>query len=56
MIKSWYVVCEVNMDASSEEKVTIKANTQRNAERSAINKLHKEGYFHVKIISCKEVK
>lgn len=55
MIKSWWIVCEVNMDASHEEKIIVKANTRRNAESFAINSLYKEGYFHVKLVSCKEI-
>lgn len=56
MIKSWCVVCEVNMDASHEIKVIVKANTQRKAESFAINSLYKDGYFHVKLVSCKQMR
>lgn len=56
MVKAWWVVCEVNMDATHEVKMVVKANTQRKAESFAINSLYKEGYFHVKLISCKEMK
>ena len=55
MIKSWWVVCEVNMNASHEIKMIVKANTQRKAESLAINRLYKEGYFFVKLVSCKEI-
>lgn len=55
MIKAYWVVCELNMDASYEVKMVVKANSQRKAEDIAISSLYKEGYFHVKLISCKEM-
>lgn len=55
MIKAWWVICEVNMDASHEVKMVVKANTRRKAESYAINSLYNEGYFHVKLVSCKEM-
>lgn len=55
MIKSWLVVCEVNMNASNYVKLIVKANTQRKAESFAINQLYKRGYFHVKLVSCEEL-
>lgn len=55
MIKSWWVVCKVNMDASKQIKVIVKANTERKAKSFAIDRLHKEGYFHVVIESCNEM-
>lgn len=55
MIKSYWVACEVNMNASHEVKMVVKANTQRKAESFAINSLYNDGYFHVKLISCKEI-
>ena len=54
-MKSWWVVCEVNMNAQHEVKMIVKANTQRKAESFAINSLYKDGNFHVKLISCKEM-
>ena len=56
MIKSWWIICEVNMSAEKEIKMIVKANTEKNAKSFAINKLHKEGYFNVKILSCDEIK
>ena len=56
MIKRYWVVCEVNMDASKYIKQIVKANTQRKAEEFAVKKLYKEGYFFVKLISCEEMK
>lgn len=53
MIKSWLVVCEVNMDASHWEELIVKANTERKARSFAINELYKRGYTHVSIVSCK---
>ena len=53
MIKSWWVVCEVNMDASHYEKMIVKANTERKARSFAINEFYKQGYKHVNIVSCK---
>lgn len=55
MIKSWCVICEVNMDASHEIKMIVKANTQRKAKIFATNRLYKEGYFFVKLVSCEEM-
>lgn len=55
MIKSWWVVCEVDMDASRWVKMIVKANTQRKAESFAINSLYKDGHFHAKIVSCEEM-
>lgn len=54
-MKSWWVVCEVNMCAEHEVKIIVKANTERKARSFAINSLYKEGYFHVKILSIKEL-
>ena len=56
MIKSWFVVCQVNMNAEHEEKMIVKASTQKKAESFAINHFYKEGYFHVKIVSCNEIR
>ena len=55
MIKSWEVRCEVNMCAEKEVKVIVKANTEKKAKKFAINKLYKDGYFHVKLLSCEEM-
>lgn len=55
MIKSWWIVCEVNMDAGHEVKIIVKANTKRKAESFAIDTLHKRGYFNVHILSCEEM-
>lgn len=55
MIKSWWVVCEVDMCADKEVKQIVKAHTRKKAESFAINNLYKEGYFHVKLVSCKEM-
>ena len=55
MIKKWLVKCEVNMDASHEEKIIIKANTEHKARIKAQNECYNKGYFHVNIISCKEM-
>ena len=55
MIKKWNVTCEVNMCAEKEITVTVKANTERKAKEMAEKKLYKDGYFHVKLLRCKEV-
>ena len=55
MIKSWLVACEVNMDASHWEELIVKANTERKARSFAMNELYKKGFFHVNIVSCKEM-
>ena len=55
MIKEWLVKCEVNMDASKEVNIDVKANTERKAKIKAENECRNRGYFHVNIISCKEM-
>ena len=55
MIKAWWVVCEVDMCANEVVKMVVKAHTQKKAESFAINSLYKDGHFHVKLISCKEL-
>lgn len=56
MIKSWWVICEVNMCANKEIKMIIKANTMKKAISMAKNSLYKDGYFHVNVRSCEEIK
>jgi len=56
MIKTWLAVCEVNMDASHKVKTVVNANTKRKAEKFAIDRLYKDGYFYVKLLFCKEIK
>ena len=55
MIKKWLVTCGVNMDASNEVAITVKANTERKAKIMATDACCKKGYFHVNILSCKEM-
>lgn len=55
MVSRWLVKCEVNMDASKEVSVIVKANTERKAKIKATDKCYSEGYFHVNIVSCKEM-
>lgn len=55
MIKRWLVKCAVNMDASNEANVILKANSERNAKSKAINDLYARGYFHVEVLSCEEM-
>ena len=55
MIKKWLVKCQVNMDASREVSVIVKANTERKAKAKAISECHHNKYFHVTVLSCKEM-
>lgn len=55
MIKKWLVKCQVNMDASHEENIIVNSNTERKAKIKAEKECYKKGYFHVNIISCKEL-
>jgi hypothetical protein len=55
MIKRWLVKCQVNMDASTEVNVIVKANTERKAKIKAENECYSKGYFHVNILNCKEI-
>ena len=55
MIKRWKIVCEVNMCADKEVEIIVKANTKRKAEEMAVKNLHKKGYFHIKLLYCREV-
>ena len=55
MVSRWLVKCEVNMDASNEVGVIVKANTERKAKIMAANECYKKGYFHVNILTCKEM-
>ena len=50
-MKSWQATVEVNYDASHWEIVTVKANTERKARMFVKEKLTKQGYFAIKIIS-----
>lgn len=44
------------MCAEKVVTMTVKANTERKARKFAEEKLKKEGYFHIIIFSCKEIK
>ena len=55
-IKTWKVVCQVNMNAKIIEEVTIvKATTKINAELIAVDRFYRTEYSNVKVISCEEV-
>lgn len=56
MIKTWRITCEVNMCTNRKVISIVKSNTERKAKIMAEKQLHKDGYFHVNIISCNEVK
>lgn len=56
MIKTYNVTAELNMCAEKVVTMTVKANTERKARKFAEEKLKKEGYFHIIIFSCKEIK
>ena len=49
-MKKWRVLVEANMDASDVRAVDVKANTAKKAEKFAVDKLKKEGVFHVFVI------
>ena len=55
MVKSWCVRCQVNLCAEKKVKVIVKANTERKARIFATDKLKKDGYFFVKVLSCEEI-
>ncbi len=55
MIKRWMVKCEVNMDAQTEANIVVKANTERKAKIKAENECRSKGYFHVRVLNCKEM-
>jgi len=53
--KSWNVICEVNMCANREESVLVKATKAELAIKKAENELKSRGFFHTRVISCKEI-
>ena len=55
-MKSWQAVVQLNYDASHWKIVTTKANTERKARMSIEDKLKKQGYFAIQIISIVENK
>ena len=55
MIKIWQVKCEANMDAQTEVNIIVKANTERKAKMKAEDECRNKGYFHVRVLSCKEI-
>ena len=55
MRKEYEVTCEVNMCADHVEKVKVTSNLPTKAVKLAENKLKKDGHFHVKVLSYKEV-
>lgn len=50
-MKVWQATVQLNYDASHWEVVTVKANTERKARLFVEEKLKKQGYFAVQIIS-----
>ena len=52
--KCYIVKCEVNMNASHVETVLLKATKPHIACEKAVGALIKNGFFHAKVISCKE--
>jgi hypothetical protein len=44
------------MCADKEIKMIVKANTMKKAISMAKNTLYKDGYFHVNVRSCEEIK
>lgn len=46
-MKTWRVTCEINMDASREATVEVRANTERKAKLFAEEKFKKLGYLYV---------
>ena len=52
--KCYIVRCQVNMDASREETVLVKATKPHIACQKAVGELIKQGFFHANVVSCKE--
>ena len=50
-MKVWQATVQLNYNASHWEVVTVKANTERKARLFVEEKLKKQGYFAVQIIS-----
>jgi hypothetical protein len=53
--KCYIVKCEVNMDASTEETVIVKATKPHLACQKATAELRNNGFFHASVRSCKEM-
>lgn len=53
--KAWLVKCEVNMDASREETVIVKATKPHLARQIAEAEVRNHGYFHARAYYCKEL-
>lgn len=54
--KLWLVRLEVNMDASHEVKVLVKATKEHLARQKAIKECYAQGYFYASPISCEVCK
>lgn len=52
--KCYIVRCQVNMDASREETVLVKATKPQIAYQKVVDELIKQGFFHARVVSCKE--
>ena len=55
MRKEFEVTCEVDMDATKIIKVKVTTNLMKKACKLAEDKLRKDGHFHIKTLSCKEL-
>lgn len=53
--KTWFVKCEVNMDASHYEVVLVKATKPHLARQKAEAELRNKGFFHARAFYCKEM-
>ena len=53
--KCYIVRCQVNMDASREETVLVKATKPHIACSKAVGELIKRGFFHARVNSYEEV-
>lgn len=54
-IKKWHITCQVNMCAEKKVSIIVAANTELKAKIYAKDKLEKQGYSYIKIISCDKI-
>lgn len=55
-MKSWKVTAQLNMDASKESTIFVRANTERKARIFATESFKRAGAFHVTNMTVEEVK
>lgn len=55
-MKNFIVTARVNMRAEHEERVAVRANTERKAKIFAKEKLEARGFRNIDILGCEEAK